>query len=214
MGIFSRHRLSKRYSDEELLHLMRLGGKDENRALSSLYDHLCPAIVRWVKQYGGREADGEDAFQTGLLAFHVALRQGRFGGEGKVCAFIWKASKMAWRMRCRKWIPTSLDDTEARIDPDTEKWMRKLIFDEVNRDAIRSMLCKACPKCARLLELQFFRGYLDEALADELGVKGSTLKVDRSRCLRKIREYITEHPEAAELFEASSISLHSLRPLK
>jgi DNA-directed RNA polymerase specialized sigma24 family protein len=141
----------------------------------------------------------------------VALRQGRFAGEEKVQAFIWKAAKMAWRMRCRKWETrmSGLSESFDLPDPAHGRWMREFVHDEVYRDQIRAMLGRACPKCARLFELQFFRGFGDDALADDLGVRNSTLKVKRSRCLKKLREYIESHPEAARLFEDSAINIHT-----
>lgn len=185
----------------ELLVKIRAGGAEEEEALDDLYDYLYPGIVNWVKKNGGSPSDGKDAFQHAMLVFYDYLRGDKFGGEQKVRAFLWQTARYAWLMKCRRdKHDFPLADSHDTPDSGYESMMRDLLNDEDNREEILNMISQACQSCRELLELQFFQGYSNEALADHFQNKENSIKVRRSNCLKTIREHLRSHPEYLELF--------------
>jgi RNA polymerase sigma factor (sigma-70 family) len=154
-----------------------------------------------VRKRGGRKADGEDAFQVALLALYDYLQGDKFGGEQKVRAFLWQTARNAWLLKCRRISKEPpLPDCYDPPDSSFEGMMRELVNDEENREAILEMITRACPPCRELLELQFFHGFSNEALADHFDHKENSVKVKRSNCLKTMREYLRNHPEEISLF--------------
>ncbi|MEM0998126.1 MAG: sigma-70 family RNA polymerase sigma factor [Bacteroidota bacterium] len=201
MRINHQHPREGRYTDAKLVALIRAGGRKEARAHRDLYQHLRPRIVQWVRQRGGTESDGKDAFQVGMIAFHTALSEERFSGPIKVRAYIWKAAQNTWYLRRNRsagLFPLAEDFDPA--DPAGGEWLRELLHDEIHRAEILALFEVACPGCKLLLERHFFEQHSNEAIADFLGQKVNSIKVKRSRCLRSLREYLQRHPHAADIF--------------
>jgi RNA polymerase sigma factor (sigma-70 family) len=204
MKFFQRNSKEGKLTDQELLVLIRKGGPDEKRALDDLYGHTRPRIVDWVRKNGGNKDDGEDAFQNAMLVFYQYLQGDKFGGEQLVRAFLWQTARNVWVLKCRGSKKESpLPDHLDPPDNSAEAMLRDLINDEQNRDEILQMIGRACPSCRELLELQFFQGFANEALAEHFGHQENSVKVKRSNCLKTLREYLRAHPEAVELFTHS-----------
>jgi RNA polymerase sigma factor (sigma-70 family) len=163
--------------------------RGENAAQSEIHG-IIRRIARAISLRGGpggADLDWEDVAQEASRRFFSqGIRQYRGDGSeesflyGIVRTTVLLVARQAIRRREREASPDFLGTTVVR--PQEHRIDARLILDRLD------------PECARLLEQVYLHDTPYAALADDLGLQESAVRVRVSRCLRKAMEIAGENP--------------------
>jgi RNA polymerase sigma-70 factor (ECF subfamily) len=130
--------------------------------------------------------------QEALLAVLSALRQGRLREPEKLPAFVAGTGRNLINSHVRSLAkrpePVTLGLEEATI-PDPDPDSGELLFEEEEkRDMVLAVLKKLEPADRRILYLTLSEGLNPREIALEMGLKPETIRLRKSRALKRVRQ--------------------------
>lgn len=186
-----------RATDEILLNGIRTSN---NQLIKQVYDLALPAVISWVKDNSGTEADAQDVFQESLVVIFKKLQKGNFELTCTLKSFIRIVCRNLWLAKIRnkdKKMNVSTPDLEKiKLEDDiiynielSEK--EQLFYSHLN------LLGKDCKTILK----KFFEKIPFKTIAAEMQTSESYIKKRKFICKEKLIKSIQSDKKYAELSE-------------
>lgn len=181
--------------DQELLEGLR---RSDRRAVEAVYDLALPAVIRWVKENNGSEADARDIYQEALIAVFRKLEGGDFQLTCTLKSFLRILCRNLWLARLRnrrKREMRPLEGVEAvELDQDLEARLERSERDQLffrHFDALGE-------KCRQIL-LWFFDKVPLREIAARMDTTEQYIKKRKFTCKEKLLAAVQADPLYEEL---------------
>jgi len=170
------------------LRLQAGDAASESELARLFYPHL---MAMAASRLSDRET-AREIVQEALLAVLSALRQGRLREPEKLPAFVAGTGRNLINSHVRSLAkrpePVTLGLEEATI-PDPDPDSGELLFEEEEkRDMVLAVLKKLEPADRRILYLTLSEGLNPREIALEMGLKPETIRLRKSRALKRVRQ--------------------------
>lgn len=170
-------------SQEELLKLIR---KKDERAFSHLYESYSANLYSIIYNLIKDREEAEDVLQEVFLKIWKNLES---YNESKGRFFTWalNIARNASIDRLR-----SKDYRKNAHTSDADNFVQMLdnsnrMNNRIDSIGIQEFIRKLKPKCIRLIDLLFFKGYTQQEAADELELPLGTVKTQNRSCINDLR---------------------------
>ncbi|MFK7935381.1 MAG: RNA polymerase sigma factor [Saprospiraceae bacterium] len=179
--------------DSELLvGLQRANGI----AVRQLYDLALPAVITYVKENSGNEADARDIFQEALMALYSRLEKGDFKLTCTLKSYLRIMCRNLWLTRLRRRgltenvadVPDVEMDKDEGIEASMEQAERKRLY--------LKHFAQLGESCRKILSLFFEKTPVRE-MAKQLDTSESYIKKRKFQC----KEQLIKRIQADPLFE-------------
>ena len=188
----------KTYPSAELVHMIKAGGAKKNDAIGHLYSTGKHAILRHIAQRGGRDEDGEDILQDGLLTLILKVESGEFHVQGTasihtyyfgICKFLWNNEIKKLRKREQK-----REEVAEFYEKSPEMSPLELMQKKEKYEAFHVQLDKLKKNCKEIL-LYAASGYKSKELAEMFGFKNEqSLVVKKAKCKKELTILLASSP--------------------
>lgn len=179
--------MSKYPDDDRRLQLL---ATDDGKAWKELYDELRSPFRLFFVKYGALEPPAAlELYQEAMVALHRNIVSGRLQaplasalktylfGIGKVLVKKKGAGDKNW----------DDDIPEVPVAPEVESREEQ----KAKAELARRLLAQVDGPCRQVLELAYLRGFVMEAIAEELGLPSAGAARKRKHdCLKKLRELL------------------------
>lgn len=197
------------YNTAEILVASTQGGLVLEKVCNHIIEVLCscPAFVgmvfRHVKSRGGNQEDGEDLLQDGLTQLLLSLVDRKFKGNSSIENYAFGICKNLWMNRSQKHETTKVvylgdDARKEEVAPENTEaaWL------ETEQNSILwSIIKKMKGNCPKFLEF-WALGFSHKEVAEKMDISERRSLNATSECRKKLRNWIAEHPQLAELLKA------------
>jgi len=173
---------AQKYTDTEVIAAIKSGGPGRQKVIRFLYDDasLKSKIIQFVSRNSGNYQDGEDMFHEGIIVFDRNIRQNKFKEETSIQGYLYSICRFLWMNQIRK--------TE-QVTPEA------LLFNEEQKDILRSLVGQLGERCQKILEL-WKLSYSMEEIAKELGFSSAAMaRKNKYRCHKSLLEIVHKHPK-------------------
>lgn len=183
-------------TDQELLQGMLHA---DRAAIRQIYDSTLPAVILWVAQNSGTEADARDIFQEALLALFRRLEQGDFELRCQLKSYLRIMCRNLWMTRIRDRKPLSpLSEEEEQIALD------RTVQEQLEQSEKRQLFLKHFDQleagCKQILSLFFDKVPLKE-IAEKMNTSVSYIKKRKFVCKERLVKAIQNDRAFREMHE-------------
>lgn len=173
-------------SQEELLPLIR--SKDE-RAFSLLYDMYARNLFGIIHNLLPEREEAEDVLQDVFVKIWRSIDT-YDESKGRFFTWILNIARNASIDRLR-----SKGFKDGRKNLPADNFVHLLdqsnrMNDRIDAIGIREFIKKLKPKCIRILDLLFFKGFTQQEAAEELGMPLGTVKTQNRSCIGDLRNLL------------------------
>ncbi len=162
-------------ADAELVHMIRKGGVDREKALKTIYTNskIKEKLASMILFNNGNSQDGEDMYQEAIIVLDKNIREGNFRTEGSLESYLFSIGKFLWMNQLRKkklTLKEKFYDHELigeGIEPDL------LMINDQRNTLLKELLGKLGKRCQEILAL-WQLSYSMEEIATRLGLHDSS----------------------------------------
>ena len=176
----------------------------QDRGFKSLYRQFYGMIEQLVLRNSGNTEDAADIFQDGLVALFNKVRQADFRLTASLKTLLYAICRNIWLMRLRKLKRespiTEVHQETVGLDADALHLLEKNDRDQL----VSHGLSQLGDDCRQVLQLYYFEKCRMKTIAETMGYSGEQVaKNKKSRCMRKLREWVLNQPQAVEMMYQS-----------
>lgn len=164
---------------------------DNQVILRSLYKKVLPDVKRFIRKNGGNSEQAEDMFQEGVVAFILAVKEGRFNEENTIGAYIKAVVRNKWFDQFK----LKLREEEAVKNLHKNQSIEESTISEEQIHTLQVLLKNLGEKCEKLIRLSVFEGYsyIDIANITEMASE-DVVKTSIYRCRKKLKNTVESTP--------------------
>lgn len=172
-----------------------------SQKIKKIYDLALPAVIYWVKENNGSEAEARDIFQEALIALFRKTEKGNFTLTCTLKSFLRIMCRNLWltRLRNRDRQASSLEDVEAsaKLDEDLvyrleQSEKQQLFFKHFDALGVN---------CRKILQWFFDKVPLKK-IAERMDTSESYIKKRKFLCKEKLIKAVQSDPVFQELQES------------
>lgn len=173
-------------SQEELLPLLR---QKDDKAFTVLYDQYAKNLFGIVYNLLRNKDESEDVLQEVFIKIWKNLES---YDESRGRLFTWMLN-IARNSAIDRLRSKSFNNSQKNLSADHFVHLLEdsnRLNNRIDSIGIRDFVRKLKPKCIRLLDLLFFKGYTQQEAADELELPLGTVKTQNRNCMSDLRQYL------------------------
>lgn len=189
-------------NDPEILqNLQSNRSNQQDEGLRALYQLHYGMIEQLVLRNNGEREDAADIFQDGLVALFHKSRQPDFVLTASLKTLLYAICRNLWLMKLRKRKrETPLTDVHQET-VSLDAGILDILEDNDRNQLVAEGLQYLGGDCQKVLQLYYFERSRMKEIADTMGYAGEQVaKNKKSRCLRKLREWVLAQPLAKEVW--------------
>jgi RNA polymerase sigma-70 factor (ECF subfamily) len=190
--------------DTRWIAMIQEGGRQENRALTEIYDQMKNMVFNYVqKKLSGNDEMAEEALMDALLVLSIKIHNGTYRGEASVKNFLLKVVRnicLNQLKRHQKFVP--MDEEELlRLNPVQMEPELELLRNEVTRKLLK-VLSTLKEGCLSIFKMFYWYGWSLQKIAVALNISSEdAVKSKKHRCAVELRKFFEDHPEIAAEFK-------------
>ncbi len=201
--MFKQDKLSKLIkiikSDEELLEMIRSGGRQRKEAIDRIYSNhvIKQKIMQHVRKKGGDDHEAQDVYHEGIIALDRSIRQQTFNRQTSIEGYLFSICRNVWNNMWRKKSKTSgneiLDHQIVAADnPESN------LFSREQKEYLNNILGLLDEKCRQILTL-WKASYSMQEIATECSLSSPAMaKKYRYRCMNKLMDKLNNNHHLIE----------------
>lgn len=185
-----------------LEHLQSERQGQQDRGFRSLYEQYYGMIEQLVLRNNGSVDDAADVFQDGLVALFNKVRQVDFQLTASLKTLLYAICRNVWLMKLRK---RKRESPITEVHQETvglEAEALQLLETNDRNQLVANGLAQLGDDCRQVLQMYYFERCRMKHIAEQMGYSGEQVaKNKKSRCMRKLREWILSQPQASEMLQ-------------
>lgn len=182
-------------SDATLIQGLRVGGKEEAKALQHLYWNFYPLVLPFLQRLGSTEEEARDIFQDAVITFYEQVQLNKYRGDSSIKTFLFAVCKNRWYNQLRK-KKTARGYVEQEDGSEAEQDTPEAIFLEHEKhELLVQLLNKLGEACRKLLRLKIYEERSMEEISAEMGFKNEQIARNKHyKCKKELRRLALEDP--------------------
>ncbi|MCU0353449.1 MAG: RNA polymerase sigma factor [Cytophagales bacterium] len=192
-------RIGQRYSDEEIVSLIR-SGKNLEQPVRHLYTEYYDNLTNFIRKNKGSQSDAEDVFQETILVFVDLVQQGKFRGDSSVKTFLYAIARNLWLNELKKRNRMFVQDTESQeySPPDTEDLQQTLIRHE-SKQKVLQMIEQLGETCKKILLMYYYENLSMKEIYERMHYESEqVVRNQKYKCMKKLIGWIESNPGMKE----------------
>jgi RNA polymerase sigma factor (sigma-70 family) len=172
----------------------------QDQAFRAMYLQYFALIEQFVVKNSGKADDAADVFQDGLMVLFRKARETDFALTASLKTLTYAICRNIWLMRLRK-LKRETQLTEVHQETvGIAASVFTFLEDNDRNQLVARGLQSLGDDCKRVLELYYFEKTRMKTIAQLMGYTGEQVaKNKKSRCMKKLREWVLQQPEAKEM---------------
>jgi RNA polymerase sigma-70 factor (ECF subfamily) len=175
-------------TQEELLEQIY---KKDGKAFTTLYDMYSKSLYGVIFNLLKDKEESEDVLQDVFVKIWKNIDSYN-DGKGRFFTWILNIARNASIDRLR-----SKGHNNSKKNLSADNFVHILDFNtsatnKIDAIGIREFINKLKPKCIRLIDLLFFKGYTQQEASDELEIPLGTVKTQNRNCIGELRNILQE----------------------
>ena len=188
------------YDDDEIVEMIRSGGREMSKAIDFLYSEkgVRIEILRFLISKRTSRVDAEDFFQEAMKIFVLKTRNGAYKRESSIKNFLFGIVKnlshtsQVTKERRRLLMEKKIENGDQAISPE------KMMIKEEQKVILRELLKSLGEKCQKVLEL-WRLNYSMQEIAKELDYKSEMMaRKKKHTCMKKLVEIVHSRNDLLE----------------
>jgi RNA polymerase sigma factor (sigma-70 family) len=172
----------------------------QDQAFRAMYRQYFAMIEQFVLKNSGKADDAADVFQDGLMALFRKVREPDFELTASLKTLTYAICRNIWLMRLRK-LKRETQLTEVHQETvGVEASVFEFLEDNDRNQLVARGLQSLGEDCKKVLSLYYFEKTRMKVIAQIMGYTNEQVaKNKKSRCMKKLREWVLQQPEAEEI---------------
>lgn len=187
----------KLYTDEQLIQMLKSGGRERDTALHYLFVDAGwrQAALRLIYSLGGTLHEAEDAVQEAFIVFDHHVRTGRYQQMGGLKNYFLGICRGRWYSHRRSTRRLIFDDNLPSLrHPSPYEGVEEEIIESERREHLKNLLNQLDERCRELLAL-YRLNYSMEEIAKVFNLGNENNARQRvHQCRQKLAKLIQKHP--------------------
>ncbi|MEM6261089.1 MAG: sigma-70 family RNA polymerase sigma factor [Bacteroidota bacterium] len=187
-----------RYSDQEIIDSILLGGSIQERVIHHLFDIHQGFIGQACERHQLSIEDARDAFCDALVALRKQILAQKFRGESKISTYLYRifTNKCIDHLRKKNSYHAQLTPEIPEIEDESGNIFHHLVVQEDFNYAVQKME-EIGETCKRVLIDSLYYRYSMEEVAERAGLPDAKTASDRKyKCLQRLRKLIQRQAPA------------------
>ncbi len=189
-------------NDHTLLQWVRSDDEGQrDRFFRLAYTHYYESIEMMVLKNNGTKSEAKDLFQDGLIVLYQHILKKNFHGNSSIKTYFYAICRKLWLKKLKKDLPTTEIDAgvrEIKVDPEPEK----VLIGNERTQLIEQLLDQLGSDCYKLLKLFYYEHYSMRKIKQYFGLANEQVaKNKKAKCMRKLREKLSQHPNYLKLLK-------------
>jgi RNA polymerase sigma factor (sigma-70 family) len=176
---------------------------ERNRALKIIYQANSNLIYTYILKNSGSIDEAKDVFQESMVAFYENVRDDKFKGESTIATYLYSIAKYKWLNQIKKKEIRSTHHEKLETNPFEESPLATLISEEKRNGVIR-VLSELGEPCKKLLIATIYHNTsMQDIVAEGAYSNEQIVRNKKYKCLKKLRELISEKPALMQILKAN-----------
>jgi RNA polymerase sigma factor (sigma-70 family) len=166
---------------------------DHDRAtLKEIYTKNYPSVEAYIIQNSGSSDDAKDIFQEAITAAWLNTKEGKFTpqDESSLGGYIYRIAKYKWLDRVKSKSYKSTMRLAEDYDPAEEVEMDG---NDEKLNQLRTIYAQLGDRCKNILNRFYYSKMSLDEIGSELGFDPATVKTQKYRCMKKLRDLNSEN---------------------
>ncbi len=177
-----------KYPDDDLK--LQLLAADKGQAWKELYDEMRSPFRLFFIKYAAMPPEGAvELYQDAMVVLYHNIINGKLQPPlaSTLKTYLFGIGKMLLKKKAADTGNREDDIPDLPVEPEIESWQEQ----SAKAELIRRLLDKLGEPCRQVLELAYLRGFVMEAIAEELNLPSAGAARKRKHdCLKKLRELL------------------------
>ncbi|MBX9784231.1 MAG: sigma-70 family RNA polymerase sigma factor [Chitinophagaceae bacterium] len=167
--------------------LLQLKNED-NASFGVLYASSFPAVLAYVTNHLGNNADAEDVFQEAMMVLLQKIRQPEFVLTSSLKTYLFAIAKNLWLKKLRDNKLITVESFE-KFQQQTEPLSFELKTEPTKEEKVNSWFTKITENCQRISKAIFFYKEPMTSLMQKMGWKNKhTAANQQYKCIQQIKK--------------------------
>lgn len=184
--------------NQDDLSLLKGLQRSDSRAVNAIYDLALPAVIDWVKQNSGSEADARDIFQDALIALYKKINQDNFELTCTLKSYIRIIARNLWLNKLRGKKPDKELDAVVMNEVKMDNDMLERIHQSEQDQLFYRHFDTLGENCKKILQLFFDKTPLKH-IATQLDTSENYIKKRKFICKERLIKAVQNDPIFKEL---------------
>ena len=192
-------RIGQRYSDEEIVSLIR-SGKDLEMPVRHLYTEHYDNLTNFIRKNKGSQSDAEDMFQETILVFVDLVQQGKFRGDSSIKTFLYAIARNLWLNELKRRNRMFVQDAESHdySPPDTEDLQQTLIRHE-SKQKVLQLIEQLGETCKKILLMYYYENLSMKEIYEQMHYESEqVVRNQKYKCMKRLIGWIESNPGMKE----------------
>ncbi|MCA1751452.1 MAG: sigma-70 family RNA polymerase sigma factor [Flavobacteriales bacterium] len=177
----------REFRAEEVIEAFKTNDRD---LTAELYRMHYPAVLKYVLQNSGDEADAKDIYQDAFIALWRNVKTDRLADKPgtNIGGYLFQIARHKWLDKLKSKQHKSMvrlahENTEAEIDE-----MDSTLERESQFEALAASFEQLGDKCRSILKMYYYEKKSLEAIGVELDYDASVIRTKKYRCMMRLRK--------------------------
>lgn len=188
-------KIGKRYSDEEIIRLVKFG-RNLEQPISYIYTEHFDNLTNFIRRNKGSQQDAEDIFQETIIIFVDMIQREKFRGESSIKTFLYAIARNIWLNELKKRDRMFIRDTES-YEPkskDSEDLQEALIKSE-SKQKVMELIDQLGETCKKILVYYYYDNLSMKEIYERMHYETEqVVRNQKYKCMKKLIDWIDTNP--------------------
>lgn len=183
----------EKYSDELIIQQLKsLDERVVDGALTYLYKVSKKTVRSFILRNKGDEADVDDVFHDGLIAFYNLVKQDKIKPDTNVEAYLYTICRNMWSKKLKK-TPQKVELDNVFDLVDVENIQITTVVEGEQKTLIGQILKSLGEECEKILLLFYFEQLKTKEIVQHMHyANDQVLRNKKSKCMKQLRQIVLE----------------------
>ncbi|MCS5489241.1 RNA polymerase sigma factor [Algoriphagus limi] len=195
-------KVNRKWRDDELVQMI-LQKKDQNLAISQLYEQHYGLLENLIIQNSGSADDAADIIQETMLVFVQMVISGKFRGESAIKSILYSIAKNQWISELRKRKSSQKRNEYFHTQDDNDSVaVVEAISQQEDYNFIMSLFERLGEKCRKILQLFYYEELPMKEICEQMEFSSEqVLRNKKYKCLKALNESVLANPSIKSNFQ-------------
>jgi len=188
-------KIGKRYSDEEIIRLIKVG-KDLENPVSYLYAEHFENLTNFIRKNKGSQQDAEDTFQETIIVFVDMVQREKFRGESSVKTFLYAIARNVWLNQLKKRDRMFVRDIESYDNNPRElQDVQETLIRNESKQKVLDLIDQLGDTCKKILIYYYYDNLSMKEIYERMHYESEqVVRNQKYKCMKKLIDWIESNP--------------------
>lgn len=188
-------KIGKRYSDEEVIRLVKQG-RNLEQPISYLYGEHFENLTNFIRKNKGSQQDAEDIFQETIIVFVDLVQREKFRGESSIKTFLYAIARNVWLNELKKRDRMFIRDTESyQNNPRESEDLQEVLIRNEAKQKVMELIDQLGETCKKILVFYYYDNLSMKEIYERMHYESEqVVRNQKYKCMKKLIEWIDNNP--------------------